>query len=245
MKNIKFEKIEQVKNEVQDKINKASQYVLKSFEEDFDIRFTHESTKIEGNTLSIHEVKTLLIDNISVGGKDLREIYEVVNNRKAFEYVKKSVKQKRSLEEELIKDIHQLVMENIIDGGIYRNLNVQITGSNFVPTEWINVRNEMKYFIQDYKLNELHMNPIELASWVHAKFVKIHPFIDGNGRVARLLLNFVLMSNNYLPIIIESKEAHDYYKTLDNFTKKENINDFYNFILNKELEILEFYNKYI
>lgn len=120
---------------------------LRKKEEDFAIRFSHESTKIEGNTLSIYEVKTLLVDHISVAGKSLREIYEVVNHHKAFDYVKAHLSPDDDLDENLIKDIHEILMDNIFSGGIYRSGNVRITGASFSPPSWEKVRDEMKYFI--------------------------------------------------------------------------------------------------
>ncbi|MCQ5090229.1 hypothetical protein NE475_18490, partial [Ruthenibacterium lactatiformans] len=97
---------------------------LRSFEQDFLIEYTHNSTAIEGNTLTLLQTKVVLEDGISVGGKTLREIYEVVNHGKAFAYVQKCISESRPLNENIVKDVHALLMENILDGGIYRSVEV-------------------------------------------------------------------------------------------------------------------------
>lgn len=213
--------------------------ILKKFEEDFAIRFSHESTKIEGNTLSIYEVKTLLVDHISIAGKSLREIYEVVNHHKAFDYVKAHLSPEDDLDENLIKDIHEILMDNIFPGGIYRSGNVRITGASFAPPSWEKVRDEMKYFIYSYNEKKGKIHPVQLAAWVHAEFIRIHPFQDGNGRCARLLLNYVLMKNEFLPIIIEAKQRPIYYEALDQYGKEGKLEKFQELVEDYELSIIE------
>ncbi len=110
--NNKLQELEARKRHLNQKIQTISQHFLTSYEEDFAIRFAHESTKMEGNTLSIFEVKTLLVDRITVGGKELRELYEVINHQKAFEYLKKAILENREFTEDLIKDLHQIITEN-------------------------------------------------------------------------------------------------------------------------------------
>lgn len=210
-----------------------------SIVDDFDLRFTHESTKIEGNTLSIAEVKTLLVDKVSIGGKDLRELYEVTNNQKAYSLIKSRLEENAALDDELIKDIHQVVMENIHEGGLYRSYNVRITGVDFTPPDWTEVRNNMKWFMSDYDTKKPTLNPIELAAFIHAEFVRIHPFQDGNGRTARLLLNFMLMKAGYQPVIIEAKDRPVYYESLNDYAVTGNLKSFYNLVMDKEKLILE------
>lgn len=236
---ITFDQVKQLNDYVNDNIKYLPKETYKSMMEDFNIRFTHESTKIEGNTLSISEVKTILIDKLSIGGKELREIYEVTNNQKANRYIHQMLKQNRELDEELIKDIHQIVMENIIDDGIYRRYNVRITGASFSPADWTMVREDVKFFIMDYNTKTKVLNPIELASFVHAQFVKIHPFQDGNGRCARLLLNYVLMANGFKALIIEASDRPRYYESLDKYASTGDLDDFNKLVIEKEYDILE------
>lgn len=234
-----YDEIKQLNEFVAENIDKLPKETYQSIVDDFDLRFTHESTKIEGNTLSIAEVKTLLVDKISIGGKDLRELYEVTNNQKAYKLIKNRLEEGAALNEELIKDIHQVVMENILEGGLYRNYNVRITGAGFTPPDWTEVRNNMKWFMADFESKKSDLNVIELASYVHAEFVRIHPFQDGNGRTARLLLNFMLMKAGYQPVIIEAKDRPVYYESLNDYAAAGNLENFYSFILNKEKFILE------
>lgn len=234
-----YDEIKQLNDFVKENIDKLPKETYQSIVDDFDLRFTHESTKIEGNTLSIAEVKTLLVDKVSIGGKDLRELYEVTNNEKAYRLIKSRLEQGAALDEELIKDIHQVVMENILEGGLYRSYNVRITGADFTPPDWTEVRTAMKWFMADYDTKKPTFNPIELASYVHAEFVRIHPFQDGNGRTARLLLNFMLMKAGYQPVIIEAKDRPIYYESLNDYAAAGNLENFYSFILDKEKLILE------
>ncbi len=117
-----------------------------SYNNAFEVEFTHNSTAIEGNTLTLMETKVVLEDGISVGGKALREIYEVVNHKKAFRYVKQCINEGLPLSEKIVKDIHALVTENIIIGGIYRNEEVVISGANHTPP----ARNEMYIQIKNF-----------------------------------------------------------------------------------------------
>ena len=105
--------------------------ILENHELDFAIRYTHESTKIEGNTLSLIENKLIIEDRMSIGGKSLREVYEVENHNKAFQYVKNNISKGIKLESNVIKDIHQILMDNIISGGIYRYVDVSITEERY------------------------------------------------------------------------------------------------------------------
>lgn len=234
-----YDEIRKLNEFVAENIDKLPKETYQSIVDDFDLRFTHESTKIEGNTLSIAEVKTLLVDKVSIGGKDLRELYEVTNNQKAYKLIKNRLEEGAALNEELIKDIHQVVMENILEGGLYRNYNVRITGAGFTPPDWTEVRNNMKWFMADFESKKSDLNVIELASYVHAEFVRIHPFQDGNGRTARLLLNFMLMKAGYQPVIIEAKDRPVYYESLNDFAVTGDLESFYSFILDKEKFILE------
>lgn len=119
---------------------------LESFDKSFDIEYAHNSTAIEGNTLTLIQTKAILEDGLSIGGKTLREIYEVANHAKAFAFVKKCVAEGKSLDESIAKDIHALLMENILVGGVYRNVAVRISGAGFRPP----LPNEMFRQVKDF-----------------------------------------------------------------------------------------------
>jgi len=173
-----YDNLVEKKNFYNDNKSVLSKELLEKIEKNFDIDFTYESTTIEGNTLTLKETKLILENNISIGGKNLREIYEVTNHNKAFTYVKECIERTEDLTEEIVKDIHQLLTENIIQGGIYRNTDVRITGAEHTPSSPNEMYKELQFFYADLKIKENQINPIELAAWTHAEFVKIHPFID-------------------------------------------------------------------
>jgi len=220
--------------------NKLPKEALESFEKSFEIEYTHNSTAIEGNTLTLIETKIILEDNISVGGKSLREIYEVINHNKAFLLVKQSIKENKLLSEQITKDIHAILMENIFTGGNYRNCEVRITGAKHKPP----IPKEMYIQIKDFfaKISsKMNLNPIELAAYTHAEFVKIHPFEDGNGRTARLLMNYQLMFNGFLPVSINKETRLKYFEALDEYATQGNLNLFIEIIADLELQQLKDY----
>ena len=211
---------------------------VSKYEAAFRIEYTHNSTAIEGNTLSLIETKLLLEDKLSVGGKELREVYEVTNHAKAYDYARKCVEEGKRLDENTVKDIHQLLMENIQPGGIYRNINVRITGAGFQPPSPNEMYAQVKGFFADlpYKTN---IPDMERAAWVHAEFVRIHPFSDGNGRVSRMIMNYQLMSDGWLPVSVAKEDRLKYFEALEAYAVGGNIEPFAAFVAeleNKELD---------
>lgn len=213
---------------------------IENYNKAFDIEYTHHSTAIEGNTLSLMETKVILEDKISIGGKNLREIYEVVNHQKAFNYLKKCIAQKEELDEAKVKDMHEILMENIMQGGIYRNLDVYISGSQHTPPPPNQAYIEIKYFFDKLKMLS-HLHPIEKAAWTHAEFVKIHPFIDGNGRTSRLIMNYQLMFEGYYPITIRKEMRMEYFKVLEAYALNGELKPFTDFIAELEEQRIDFY----
>lgn len=153
---------------------------LSSYDKDFELTFTHDSTAIEGNTLTLMETKVVLEDGISIGGKELREIYEVINHKKAYGYVKKCIVDGKNLDEKIVKDIHAILTENIIVGGVYRNQEVKISGAGHIPPVGNDMYIQIKKFYDDLKWKQKELNPIAYAAWTHAEFVRVHPFIDAH-----------------------------------------------------------------
>ncbi|MDR0943303.1 MAG: Fic family protein [Ruminococcus sp.] len=208
-----------------------------SFERSFDIEYAHNSTAIEGNTLSLIETKAVLEDNLSIGGKSLREIYEVVNHKKAFSYVKNCVLEKQPLSEKTVKDIHAFLMENIMTGGIYRNVAVRITGAKHKPPVPSEMYTAIKGFYDRLPF-KTELNSIELAAYTHAEFVKIHPFEDGNGRTARLIMNYQLLSDGFLPVSVAKEDRLPYFETLEEYAVNGNLSPFAELVANLEKERL-------
>lgn len=214
--------------------------VLQSFDRSFEVEYTHNSTAIEGNTLSLIQTKAILEDGISVGGKTLREIYEVVNHNKAFGFVKKCVTEGKTLDETIVKDIHALLMENILTGDVYRNVEVRISGAKHKPPVPSEMYHQIKNFYADmpYKVKE---NAIEFAAWTHAEFVKIHPFVDGNGRTSRMIMNYQLLASGFLPVSIAKENRLEYFEALEAYAVEGDLNPFANMIAELEEQRLDEY----
>lgn len=214
---------------------------ISSYEKDFELTFTHNSTAIEGNTLTLLETKVILEDGITVGGKQLREIYEVVNHKKAYQYVKRCLAENKPLNENIVKDIHEILMQNIIQGGIYRNQEVRISGAGHTPPSGNDMFIQIKNFYVDLEWKRKELNPIELAAWTHAEFVRIHPFTDGNGRTSRLIMNYQLMAEGFFPVSIAKENRLRYYEALESYAVNENLDKFANMIAELEEKQLEIY----
>lgn len=235
-----YSKLCQKKDRLIEMKNQLPKEVIDSFEKSFEVEYTHNSTAIEGNTLTLIQTKAILEDGISVGGKELREIYEVVNHRKAFRYVQQCIAEGKLLDENVVKDIHALLMENILTGGIYRNVEVRISGAGHKPPVPSEMYRQVKEFYADLPFKN-DLNGIELAAWTHAEFVRIHPFVDGNGRTARMIMNYQLMSSGFLPVSIAKENRLEYFETLEAYAVNGDLNLFAEMIAGLEEQRLDEY----
>lgn len=210
-----YKKIDQLKG-VLDSHRPLPLEVLANLYDDLVVRWTYNSNAIEGNTLTIKETKVAL-EGITVGGKTMREHFEAINHREAIDFVEDLVNKKEPLSEWQIKSIHQLILKNIDDdyAGVYRKTNVTVSGAEYVPPDAIEVAHLMQDFIKWYSTEATLLHPVERAARVHADFVKIHPFVDGNGRTARLLMNLSLMIDGFVPVVLRVENRLEYYETLD------------------------------
>lgn len=229
----KLEQYNQIKNEL-------PEVSTNSYRQAFELEYTHNSTAIEGNTLTLLETKVVLEEGLSVGGKYLRELYEVINHNKAYQYVKKCIAEGLVLNENIIKDIHSILMENIMVGGVYRNVDVYISGAEHTPPSSGEMYAQIKTFYLDLN-DKTFESPIECAAWTHAEFVKIHPFVDGNGRTSRLIMNYQLMAKGLLPISIKKESRLEYFNTLEAYAVKGDLSYFENMIAVLEEEQLDKY----
>jgi Fic family protein len=184
---------------------------VKSLRENMLIEWTYNSNAIEGNTLTISETKVVL-EGITIGGKSMKEHLEVINHKDAILYLEELVEEKVILSEWDIKNIHRLVLKTIDDdnAGVYRTENVIISGAKHRPPQHYIVKEQIENLIKQYCVEWQALHSIERAALLHGEFVKIHPFVDGNGRTARLLLNFELMKAGFPPVIIK-KEMRSLY----------------------------------
>jgi len=189
---------------------------IRNLHDDLVLRWTYHSNAIEGNTLTLKETKVAL-EGITVGGKTLREHLEAINHREAILFVEELVQKPEVLSEWQIKNIHQLILKHIDDenAGHYRTVNVTIAGAQHVPPNFIQIPQQMEDFIRQYYTDMIKYHPVELAARVHGDFVKIHPFTDGNGRTARLLMNLELMKSGFPAVVLAVEHRLAYYEMLD------------------------------
>jgi len=190
--------------------------VVENLHQELVLQWTYNSNAIEGNTLTLKETKVAL-EGITIGGKTLREHFEVLGHREAILFVEDLVRNPSSLTEWDIKNIHQLVLKNIDqeNAGRYRNVNVIISGAEHRPPDFTKVADDMQTFASWCQTSGTQLHPVERAARVHADFVKIHPFIDGNGRTSRLLMNLELMKSGFPAAVLSVSRRLEYYETLD------------------------------
>lgn len=218
-------------------------HLVKSLAEDLAIRWTYHSNAIEGNTLTLLETKVVL-EGITVGGKALREHFEAINHKEAIDYVYELCDKNEPLSEWHIKNLHGLVLKNIDqdNAGRYRTANVIITGASHTPPEHFLLNERMGEFVAWYEADR-GSHPIEKACQLHTDFVIIHPFIDGNGRTARLLLNLELIKHGYPPCIITVDKRLAYYEAIDDWATTGNRQKFLTLIHDCMMEGFGVYQK--
>lgn len=192
--------------------------VLNNLKQYFDVELTYNSNAIEGNTLTITETKVILEEGLTIGGgKSLREHLEVINHQEAINYIEDIVNKNLDITERVVKDLHAIILKSIDNknAGIYRKNNVLISGSKHRPVEYMLVEEKMDELLSWYNTSKEQLQPIELAALFHFKYVYIHPFINGNGRTARLLMNLILLRNGYPMAIIRNEDRSEYMKALE------------------------------
>ena len=204
--------------------------------------FTHNSTAIEGNTLTLSETNYLLFEGIVPSSRSLREINEVLNHKKAFDFI---LNYKEDITKEFILELHRLVVMNTLREdlvsqiGKYRTVQVFIGDS--IPPKPHEVPEKITNLLKWYSKNKDKLHPLIVASYFHTEFEKIHPFVDGNGRVGRLIMNFILHKNKYPMINIPNSRKFKYYKVLQEAHKTGNLIPFVKFLISLlKKEILRF-----
>lgn len=210
-------------------------YTAQSLREKLFLDWIYNSNAIEGNTLTINETKVVL-EGITVGGKTIREHLEVINHRDAISNIEDIVSKEEPFLELQIKNLHRLVLKGIDDdyAGVYRDQQVFISGANHTPPPPFKIQERMDNLMNWYNSEAQKLHPIIRAAMLHILFVEVHPFIDGNGRTSRLLLNLELMKSGYPPTIIRIENRLAYFNALN----KAHINIYEDFInlVAKEVE---------
>lgn len=217
-------------------------HTLESLREKLLVEWTYHSNAIEGNTLTLSETKVVL-EGITIGGKTLREHLEVINHREAICYIEDIIKKQETLSEWQVKNLHSIVLKGILpeSAGIYRQENVFISGAAHIPPDFVHVPAQMADLLEWYVGKAQNLHVVERAAILHSWFVKIHPFVDGNGRTARLLLNFELMKDGYIPIVIKKEQRAEYYDSLDSSHMSGDYSGFVQLVARTLRETLDFY----
>jgi Fic family protein len=253
----KLEYIDSLKKEL-DGYRPLSETQANGLKNMFDVDFTYNSTAIEGNTFTLRETKVVLLEGITIGGKSMREHLEITNHKEAIDYIEELAhKQLNELRKTDVFTIHAILLQGIDpsetwfrqNAGKYREVPVYVKlkdGTNHIFCDPLKIIDEMdKYFnwlfSEKKKESQILQHPLIIASEAHTRFVSIHPFIDGNGRTARLLMNLVLFQNGYVPVIIKNKYRINYLDAIEEWQQNNNKEKFYGIILEYEQESLEQY----
>jgi Fic family protein len=220
--------------ELKDFLNKKrplSETALKKIYENLKTDYVYNSNAIEGNTLTLKETQIVLEYGITVKGKSLNEHIEAKNQAFALDYLVEEVKNKREIDKRVIKEFHQIVIGDINRNiaGKFRVEPVTIGGSETKTVNAFHIEEELDKLLKWYN-NEKEMNIIDKVAVFHSKFEKIHPFLDGNGRTGRLLMNLELMKEGYPITIIKNEDRLDYYSALEKSQTTDDYTDIKNFI---------------
>lgn len=219
---------------------------LKKIQDALDIEYTYESNRIEGNTLTLQETALVVNEGVTISGKSMREHLEAINHTEAISYVKDIAKQDIEISERTIKEIHALILHGIDreNAGRYRTVPVMISGSTHMPPQPYLIEKQMEDFVIRFKqMEEEKVHPVLVAAYLHDELVRIHPFIDGNGRTSRLLMNLYLLRNGY--VIITLKGSNDakvsYYMALEKSHTEHLPEDFQKLVVEAEITALQKY----
>lgn len=217
--------------------------LIKNLEEWFRIELTYTSNAIEGNTLTRAETAMVVEEGLTVEGKSLTEHQEAINHAQAFDYIQTLVSKKRqNLNERDILDIHSIILNKIDDTnkGKYRNVAVRLKGSETILPNPHKVPQLMEEFVK-WLQGSNSDHPIKIALDTHFRLVSIHPFVDGNGRTARLLMNLMLMQEGYPPAIVRKEDRSAYINSLEKGQIKDDLTDYFEVILEAVDRSLDIY----
>lgn len=210
-----------------------------------ELEYTFETNRIEGNTMTLRETDLVINEGVTISGKSMREHLEAINHHEAIAFIKELMNKNTSLTEREVLSIHNLIARGIHpeDAGRYRKVQVMIKGSTHIPPQPFLVGKEMEDYFIWYETNRKKLHPIVLAAEMHARLCSIHPFIDGNGRISRLVMNLILLQHGYVIGNVKGDEdtRMRYYQTLEVAQTQNNKEDFIMLIAQIEKESLEHY----
>lgn len=233
---VDLENIQQQYKNLQEKITITE---IKKLDEDFGIRFTYDSNKIEGGSLTRNEIKVLILHDQSPQ-RPLTDILETKAHYKLIQYLRDH---KKDLSLETVLEWHYMIFKDTHKeiAGQIRDRMVKISGSDLIPSSPVELQLLLDELFEWYEEKRQYLHPVELAMLMHYKFVKIHPFIDGNGRISRLLMNFILHWHKYPMYNIRNQERKNYYRVLSRADKKDSPYIVANYLTRKYIKVLKNY----
>jgi len=227
------------------KLDKLREYDSYRIAQALELEYTFESNRIEGNTLTLRETDLVINEGLTISGKSMREHLEAINHKEAIDYIKDLMLRNVQINEREILTIHNLILRGIIpdQAGKYRNVQVMIKGSSHMPPQPYLVAKQMEEYLEWYAEVKAHLHPVILAAEMHERLVTIHPFIDGNGRTSRLIMNLILLKNGYVIANIKGdKESRmAYYDALEKVQTTNEKEPFHLFVALVEKACLERY----
>jgi Fic family protein/DNA-binding XRE family transcriptional regulator len=240
-----LEKILKEIDVLKEKLDNYRQFDSYKITQALELEYTFESNRIEGNTMTLRETDMVINEGLTISGKSMREHLETINHQEAIGFIKDLMDKNNSINERDLLSIHNLILRGIIpeDAGRYRKVQVMIKGSTHMPPQPFMVAKEMEDYFIWYEINKNKLHPVILAAEMHERLVTIHPFIDGNGRTSRLIMNLILMQKGYLIANIKGdyENRMQYYQSLETAQTKKDKEDFLFFIAKIEKDSLERY----
>jgi Fic family protein len=238
-----FTKIDSMKEQLQalQQKNQIHPDTENSIREKLIVDWTYHSNAIEGNSLSLMETRVVLESGMTVSGKSLIDHLEAIDHKAAIVYLEQLAQVEEKLSETHMKQIHAIILQRIrpTDAGRYRS--VPVTVGDHLPWKVPIHPIQIEHLIQKYHREWITLHPLERAAYLHCDFSRIHPFIDGNGRTARLITNLELMKHGYPPVILPVEERVSYYEALQKYDDTRNPNDFLALLTTLAEKSLSFY----
>jgi len=204
--------LEKLRKDFSKKLRRLDKKLIEDMFRDFKTYYVYNTNAIEGNTITLQETDLLLNKNKTPEGRDLRDVYDHINEREAFDFISEN---KPGISNELIIKLHSMLLKNIDKRiGGFRLHNVRVFGASFDTSPAEYVKTDMSLLLKWYHKNKNRLHPLALAAIFHEKFERIHPFYDGNGRAGRMIVNLILIKNDFPPLIVENKKRKKYYEVL-------------------------------
>jgi Fic family protein len=235
---MKIQEVEALKQALNNKKAATSEATQKQWCDEFDKRYIYESTSFDNGNFTYEDVCFLLEDHSRLfPDKDEHVRKAIINNYHAISTVHKLSKNGEPINENIVKDLHSMLVDGLLTGGLYRTRDLFILGAKHVPPSYLKIYAKMENFF--YELHQNGLTGFQKAAYAHLEILKIYPFMDANGRLARLLLNYQLELDGYLPVSITKGLRDEYFKNIDEYKINKNIVPFTEFLAGLEAERIQ------